>query len=117
MFPAIVPEARDTYSDGNTRGIATLLAWWCIIVLFKNISYSWTVTELPLIISLFCVAYIVSVSGGVGCVVLATNLNTEALTPNDLQTLFGIYGNVMRVQILAKVCPDMAIMFLFNLEY
>ena len=48
--------------------------------------------------------YLTFDTGGVGCVVLATNLKTEVLTPDDLQALFGTYGHVMRVQILAKVC-------------
>ncbi|KAG5847973.1 hypothetical protein ANANG_G00131950 [Anguilla anguilla] len=34
------------------------------------------------------------------CVLLVSNLNPESVTPNCLFTLFGVYGDVMRVKIL-----------------
>ncbi|XP_061097313.1 polypyrimidine tract-binding protein 1-like [Conger conger] len=38
--------------------------------------------------------------GPAHCVLLLSNLNPESVTPNCLFTLFGVYGDVMRVKIL-----------------
>jgi hnRNP-L/PTB/hephaestus splicing factor len=40
-------------------------------------------------------------AGGPGCVLLVNNIPPK-ITPNDLFTLFGVYGDVMRVKILYK---------------
>ena len=46
----------------------------------------------------------ICLTGGPGCVVMVANMNSDVVVPQDIQTLFGVYGNVVRVKILFKVC-------------